>query len=59
MRWKSWKDKAFADGNGVKQIWGKVVYAYSFKGDYIYTWPIPAVEIERNPNLTQNTGWIN
>lgn len=59
MRWKSWKDKVFYAGNGVKQAWGKVVYAYSFKGDYLYNWAIPAVEIERNPNLTQNAGWIN
>ncbi len=59
MRWKSWKEKVFSAGNGVKQTWGKVVYAYSFKGDYLYNWAIPAVEIERNPNLTQNPGWIN
>ena len=59
MRWKSWKDKVFYAGNGVKQAWGKVVYAYSFKGDYLYNWAIPAVEIERNPSLTQNAGWIN
>lgn len=59
MRWKSWKDKVFAPGNGVKQIWGRVTSAYSFKGDYIYTWAVPAVEIERNPNIKQNAGWIN
>lgn len=59
MRWKTWKDKVFAPGNGVKQIWGSVVYSYLFKGDYLYNWPIPQEEIERNPALTQNTGWIN
>ncbi|QNK61605.1 RagB/SusD family nutrient uptake outer membrane protein [Pedobacter sp. PAMC26386] len=59
LRWKSWKDKVFYSGNGVKQIWGNTVYPYSFKGDYIYNWPVPQVEIERNPNLKQNTGWIN
>jgi len=59
MRWKTWKEKVFYAGNGVKQAWGKVVYAYSFKGDYLYNWAIPAVEIERNPNLTQNPGWVN
>jgi hypothetical protein len=59
LRWKSWKDKVFYTGNGVKQIWGNTVYPYSFKGDYITTWPIPQVEIERNPNLKQNAGWIN
>ncbi|MBB6502985.1 RagB/SusD family nutrient uptake outer membrane protein [Pedobacter cryoconitis] len=59
LRWKSWKDKVFYTGNGVKQIWGNTVYPYSFKGDYIYTWAIPQVELERNPNLKQNPGWIN
>ncbi|MES2653105.1 MAG: RagB/SusD family nutrient uptake outer membrane protein [Bacteroidota bacterium] len=59
MRWKTWKDKVFAPGNGVKQIWGSVVYPYLFKGDYIYNWPIPQEEIERNPALKQNSGWIN
>lgn len=59
LRWKSWKDKVFYTGNGVKQIWGNTVYPYSFKGDYVTSWPIPQVEIERNPNLKQNAGWIN
>jgi len=58
LRWKSWKDKVFYSGNGVKQIWGNVVYAYSFQGDYIYNWAIPQVEIERTP-IEQNSGWIN
>jgi hypothetical protein len=59
LRWKSWKDKVFYTGNGVKQVWGANVYTYSFQGDYIYTWPIPLVETQRNPNLKQNAGWIN
>lgn len=59
LRWRIWKDRVFYPGNGSKQIWGSVVSAYSFKGDYIYTWPIPASEIQINPNLTQNDGWIN
>jgi starch-binding outer membrane protein, SusD/RagB family len=25
----------------------------------LYTWAIPQVEIERNPNLKQNPGWPN
>jgi hypothetical protein len=59
LRWKSWKDKVFYAGNGVKQVWGANVYTYSFQGDYIYNWPIPLVETQRNPNLKQNDGWIN
>lgn len=59
LRWKSWKDKVFATDNGVRQIWGNQVYKYAFKGDYLYSWPIPQEEIERNPALKQNPGWIN
>jgi len=59
LRWKIWKEKVFYPGNGSKQVWGGVVSAYSFKGDYIYNWPIPASETQINPNLTQNEGWIN
>lgn len=59
LRWKIWKDREFYPGNGSKQVWGGVVSAYSFKGDYIYTWPIPTSEIQINPNLKQNDGWIN
>ena len=59
MRWKTWKDKVFFPGNGVKQIWGANVNTYSWQGDYIYNWAIPASEIQINTSLTQNTGWIN
>jgi len=59
LRWGTWKEKVFYSGNGAKQIWGELVYAYSFKGDYITTWAIPSVEIERNPNMKQNPGWVN
>ncbi len=59
LRWKSWKEKVFYTGNGVKQIWGTVVYAYSFQGDYLYNWAIPQVELQRNENLKQNSGWAN
>lgn len=59
MRWKTWKEKVFYPGNGVKQIWGANVNTYSWQGDYIYNWAIPASEIQVNTSLTQNTGWIN
>lgn len=59
LRWKIWKDRNFYNGNGSKQPWGGIVSPYSFKGDYIYTWPIPASEVQINPNLTQNEGWID
>lgn len=59
MRWKTLKEKVCFTGNGSKQIWGEVVNAYAWKGDYIYTWAIPSTECERNPDITQNDGWIN
>jgi hypothetical protein len=59
LRWKSWKDKIFAPGNGVKQIWGSNVVTYSWQADYIYSWPIPASEIQMNTSLIQNAGWVN
>jgi hypothetical protein len=58
MRWETWKDKKFYPGNGVKQIWGKVIVPYSWRGDYFYKWPIPQTEIEMNRNLVQNEGWV-
>ena len=59
LRWNSWKDKIFTNNNGVKQIWGANVITYSWLADYITTWAIPASEIQINPALTQNVGWIN
>ncbi|MFT3677527.1 MAG: RagB/SusD family nutrient uptake outer membrane protein [Chitinophagaceae bacterium] len=59
LRWGTWKDKVFFAGNGIKQVWGTNVSSYSWKGDYITTWAIPAAEIQINPALTQNTGWVN
>lgn len=59
LRWGIWKDKVFYAGSGRKQVWGGVVSEYAWKGDYAYAWPVPASEIEINPNLNQNTGWIN
>ncbi|WP_416440197.1 RagB/SusD family nutrient uptake outer membrane protein [Phnomibacter sp. MR] len=59
LRWKTWKETVFKSGNGVQQIWGQNTVPYTWKGDYLYTWPIPLVEIQRNPNLVQNEGWPN
>ncbi len=59
LRWKTWQETVFKAGNGVQQVWGANTVAYTWKGDYLYTWAIPQVEIERNPNLKQNPGWPN
>ncbi len=59
LRWKTWKDKRFYTGNGIKEIWGTLTSPFSWRGDYIYNWAIPQTEIEMNSNLVQNDGWIN
>lgn len=58
LRWDTWKDKVFAPGSGVKQVWGAVVTPYVWQGDYIKTWAIPATEVQMT-GITQNNGWIN
>ena len=37
-------------------IYGEFLYTHKFT-ERDMLWPIPAVEIERNPNLTKNPGW--
>ncbi len=59
LRWKTWKEKVFYTGAGVKQVWGSNTLPYNWQGDYIYTWPIPKAEREKNPKLIQNDGWMD
>ena len=59
LRWKSLKDQVFGGNAGNKQVWGTIVDKYTYLGDQLLVWPIPEVERQRNPSLTQNTGWNN
>lgn len=59
VRWRTWRNTAFRAGNGVAQVWGQNTAPYNWAGDFLYRWPIPQVEIERNPTLVQNPGWPN
>lgn len=61
MRWKTWKETKFNNGgpSGTKGVTGEIIFANTWLGDYLYAWPLPAVECERNGNLVQNEGWIN
>lgn len=58
MRWKTLKEMKFKEGNGIRQVWGAVVSPYTWQGDYKYTWPVPAKEVEMNSNLKPTAGWI-
>ncbi|MDR1720105.1 MAG: RagB/SusD family nutrient uptake outer membrane protein [Dysgonamonadaceae bacterium] len=57
LRWGTWKDDKFADGNGLLEAWGTPVYSYVWGGSAYLKWPIPASEKEMNTNLEQNEGW--
>lgn len=61
IRWGTWKETKFNNGSpaGTKTANGEIVHVNNWPGDYIYKWPIPAAECERNSNLEQNNGWIN
>ncbi len=58
LRWKTWDKTVFQNGNGSKQIWGSVVTKFVYAGDHLYTWPVPASEIEKNRNLQPTPGWL-
>jgi starch-binding outer membrane protein, SusD/RagB family len=58
LRWHTWKEKVFYSGAGLKQIWGSIQTPYTWQGDFLYAWPIPSGERQKNPSLTQNQGWI-
>lgn len=61
MRWGTLKETKFYDGNGAKSVWGAVIggtpYAWPSTGD-LNIWPVPASEIQKNPNLQKTPGWI-
>ena len=57
LRWKTWKEDKFADGNGMLHAWGAPVYTYSWGGEQYWKWPLPQSETQRNTNLEQNDQW--
>ncbi len=48
--------ESLLNGKEEKQLTGKFIFQRSF-GKRDYLWPIPAEEIEINPDLVQNPGW--
>lgn len=59
LRWRTWHTTKFRKDAGLKQIWGTIQTAYSWGGDHLYNWAIPKSEIQMNPNLVQNEGWVD
>ena len=59
LRWGTWKEKKFYEGNGLMEVWGNTTYSYMWGGDYLWKWAVPASEMEKNSNLVQNEGWNN
>ena len=57
LRWEIWKEKKFASGNGLLEVWGAPVYEYFWVGDQCLLWALPASECEKNTNLKQNPDW--
>ena len=59
LRWGTWKEKKFYEGNGLMEVCGNTTYSYMWGGDYLWKWAVPASEMEKNSNLVQNEGWNN
>lgn len=62
IRWRTWKDLKFSVDrqgrtNGMKQVWGTPTYQYTWGGDHYWVLPIPANEVQMNPNMVQNEGY--
>lgn len=58
LRWGTWKDDKFAEGNGLKQCWGgQPIYAYKWGGDAFWKWAVPQSECEKNSAIKQNERW--
>ena len=57
LRWGTWKDTKFAQGNGLLQVWGDPMYEYIWGGNAYYKWAIPRSETEKNTNLEPNEYW--
>ncbi|NDV60498.1 RagB/SusD family nutrient uptake outer membrane protein [Bacteroides sp. 519] len=60
MRWGTFKEKKFYDGNGAKSVWGAIIggtaYVWPTTAD-LNVWPVPVDEVGRNSNLTKTPGW--
>lgn len=57
LRWGTWHNTKFAQGNGLLNVWGEPVYKYIWGGNAFYKWAIPQSEVEKNRNLVQNEDW--
>lgn len=60
MRWGTFKQTKFDEAKGAKSVWGTIIggtHTWPSTGD-LNRWPVPSLEIEKNPNLTKTPGWV-
>lgn len=58
IRWGTYKDTKFqGSSSGLKAWWGNVITSKWYWKDYMTVWPMPLIEVQRNPNLEKTPGW--
>ena len=60
MRWRTLKETKIGQ-EFQKYPWGTPkpgAQYYAWRGDFLYTWPVPRAELEMNPNLKPTPGWV-
>ncbi len=61
VRWGTYKQTKFQgkDVHGFTTFWGKWsgTARTFYWSDYLYPWPAPKTEVEKNPNLVRGQGW--
>lgn len=60
VRWGTYKETKFQGNatNGFKDMWGRIVRGTWYWNDYLWPWPVPQSEVQRNPNLVPTKGWL-
>lgn len=56
LRWGTWKEDKFAEGNGLQNVWGESIYKYIWGGNAYLKWAVPQAEVEK-AGLQQNDYW--
>lgn len=57
LRWGTWKQLKFSQG-GALQVFGTQLVPYTWLGDYVTTWPVPATVVQMtNGKVAATPGW--